>query len=402
MDDEELEKLILNVKKSRPAKWTQNRVDKIRGRLRDFISLQPELYNNVGVLEALTILKEKQTEIDLSNATSSGESGGSGSGGSGESGGSGSGGSGSGAGGDGSGEPGGGGEPGSGDESGDLDDEEAKMAVQIPVPEKYKPGSDLDDFLESVETYFKVAGTKPESQKDFFTLLLGTSARKLKNATTTEKWEKMGYAEVKILAQKVLGQQIRESATVEFLSVVQGTNEQAENYASRVKTLAEKAGITDNSLLLNKIMMGLQQQTVRFEVLKAKPKTYEELLTEITYLTRIWKLSNNNSDVNNVRKDKEGKGKKKFSSKNDGKYNKKRDNNAGTSSDRNRKDVVCFHCRKPGHVKRDCYQLRDKKSANNVKQKQPTPPPPQPQQQQQQQQQKPLYNQLGALSLKRK
>ena len=397
MDDEELEKLILNVKKSRPAKWTQNRVDKIRGRLRDFISLQPELYNNVGVLEALTILKEKQTEIDLSNATSSGESGGSGSGGSGESGGSGSGGSGSGAGGDGSGEPGGGGEPGSGDESGDLDDEEAKMAVQIPVPEKYKPGSDLDDFLESVETYFKVAGTKPESQKDFFTLLLGTSARKLKNATTTEKWEKMGYAEVKILAQKVLGQQIRESATVEFLSVVQGTNEQAENYASRVKTLAEKAGITDNSLLLNKIMMGLQQQTVRFEVLKAKPKTYEELLTEITYLTRIWKLSNNNSDVNNVRKDKEGKGKKKFSSKNDGKYNKKRDNNAGTSSDRNRKDVVCFHCRKPGHVKRDCYQLRDKKSANNVKQKQPTPPQPQ----QQQQQQKPLYNQLGALSLKR-
>ena len=85
--------------------------------------------------------------------------------------------------------------------------------------------------------------------------------------------------------------------------------EKAENFASRVKTLAEKAGITDNALLLNKIIMGLNQQTVRFEVLKAKPKNYAELLTEITYLTKIWKLSKDNSEVNHVRKDKEGKGK---------------------------------------------------------------------------------------------
>ena len=95
-----------------------------------------------------------------------------------------------------------------------------KMA-QVPVPEKYKVGSDLDDFLDSVETYFKVAG----SQKDFFSLLLGTSARRLKNATTTEKWEVMTYMEAKALAQKVLGQQIKESATVEFLGALQGTNE---------------------------------------------------------------------------------------------------------------------------------------------------------------------------------
>ena len=172
-----------------------------------------------------------------------------------------------------------------------------------------------------------------------------------------------------------------------FFGAVQAAETEAV-FAIKVKELADRAGITDAVLLNNKVITGLKNPNVKFEMLKKRYNTFEEMYKDLTFLTGMKKLAgllNTTDIVNEVAETSVNK--MKFDNK-----KKKEDKEDDRPKNKDNKKLTCYFCNRPGHIQRNCFKYKAARSANEVKEQ-----PQQQQQHQQQQQNEGLANRLGQL-----
>ena len=371
--DPVLEKLIKNAQKSRHQKWTIERVLKYSEKLNELIAL------NFDVIDVVAILKNKQEIINASEVkdneskgsdcvTGTGGSAANSSGGPGEGGGSGSGG---GVGGSGGGEGGDGGKGYSEDSESDVEAKVEVMASSIPLPPFYKPNDDLEECISKLERYFKVAKTPEADKKDLMLYVLSAVVKKLKTAARDNSIDDKSYDQVRALAREVLGKHAKQTACLRFFAEQQASQGPIE-FAHEVMSLARKANISDKTMIHSRIITGLRDTALKFELLKNEYPSFEELLKTLTFLCEIRKLSEASAPSVNAINNKEKKKNSRYSDKKD------KSNDKGNKSDYRprkenkdssvKKDRVCFWCKKPGHYKKKCYQWLNRKTTSAVNQ----------------------------------
>ena len=347
-----LEILLSNARKSRNATWSQKRINDYRSDIEKHLIARPELHQRVDVIE---LLSEKQKEIDAAATgkgedlkTNSGSSSGSGSG--------------------------------SSDGSGGGNDHDVKdslrgsrrtMATQIPLPPFYKKSERIEECLAILERYFKVAKTLEEDRKDLLLYVLASEERKLKEGMEGSLEDK-SYEEVKEAALQILGKQDKQAAYLQFFTLQQQMSQTPSEFAFEVKAIARRAGINDAQMINTRIVTGLRDQNLKFEMLKNTHDTFEDLLKVLNFMVEIRKVSSmgatagTNETINYV------KNKNKQYAKKNGKQKDKSDNKNNNDDKGNKKEEknkqsgerLCFFCKKPGHMKKNCFSYLNKKKAS--------------------------------------
>ena len=374
-----MDKLYDNTRKSIKAKWTSKRLLRYINRYNELIAKYPESANKQEAIECKKLLMSKKLEMSTGGNDENNLSGPSGSGNSsGSSGSSGSGGSGA---------------------VGGLN---SNMAV-FPQPSFFKENDNVDQFISQVENYFELAETVETKKKTFFLYLLDKAAAKVKNNLVDAN--KATYLQVVESAKTVLGKKEAQGSYVSFFNLEQG-NDSATVYALRVKDLAFKAKITDIKVINTKIITGLKNQQMKFELLKKEYESFDEMFKELKFLAEICKVAtgSQNNQINQVSGDKKHKYENNDKKKNKN-YNKDSGYKGKNKNKKNDNQVKCFYCEKLGHIKRNCYKYKAAQTNQLAVSDQQNPssyrPPAQQQQNQQNQQQnQPPTHKLGQLSFK--
>lgn len=280
-------------------------------------------------------------------------------------------------------------------------EDKVKMSLKVPSPAFYKEGDDITKYIEKLERYFVLAKVPEEEKCEFLLYLLDDQATKIKDSMSEEEFLKKDYNQQALQARAVLGEEDKQTASVSFFNAMQKTEHET-IFASRVKALAAKAEIKDAVLINNKVITGLNNPNIKFEMLTKKYKTFEEMYKELTFITDMKKLagsSNTSDSIDEVAETSINKIKVDYKRKNDD-----RDNNK--SKEKNYKKLNCYFCGKQGHVQRYCFKYKAARSANEIREQTSNRSSHQHLEQPQQAQQRPeqqsaaLANRLGQLHMK--
>lgn len=238
-----------------------------------------------------------------------------------------------------------------------------KMSFTVPPPPFFKEQDDFEIFLSSVENYMKLIKTEDATKTNLLLYLLGKSASKVIDYLKPKDITKATYTEL-VAACSATFSSDNSEAYIKFFSKNQ-MDEKSVDYALHMKTLAQKAKINDEKILVNRIIPGLKNDTMKFELLKSKILTFDVLLQQIAFLETVCKISSNEAVVNHSKFKKNYK-KNSFGNKSHkkDKNTKDHDKNNRKKSDEN-KNFTCNYCKKPGHIKRNCYKLKNKNKTSN-------------------------------------
>lgn len=243
------------------------------------------------------------------------------------------------------------------------------MALNVPAPEFFKQGADFTEFANKVERYCALVGaTTDEKQKSLLIYLLGNQAKTLEEGISEAEYQALTFKQLKELGKKVFLSKTPHQAMREFFVTRQDSTTGLE-YAKQVKILAEKAKITDEKIIINKVIEGLRDNNLKFELLKLKVEVFSVLLEQIYFLESI---GSGATSVNFMGKGKQynKNSKKQYNSTNQQKQQQSQQNKQNENKDKKKpNNKECFFCKKVGHLKKDCYSYKkwlSKKQNNEV------------------------------------
>lgn len=240
------------------------------------------------------------------------------------------------------------------------------MTAFFPPPAPYKEGCEFSDFLKSVERYAKIVkADSVDEKKNILIYLLGSNAYKLEEALgTVAAGTDITWDIIKTKGCEAFSHTQHEAMALFFAKRQGGEN--SEEYLEAVKTLANAAKIKDETIIVNRMIEGLRDKTVKFELLKLKITSVKEVLTQVKFLNSC-QQNNNQDQINKV----SGNYKNKKNNYNKD-YKKQNNDNQKPQSDKKqneKSDKCCFFCKKPGHFKKNCFNYKkwlNKKSNNDV------------------------------------
>ena len=233
------------------------------------------------------------------------------------------------------------------------------MATQIPLPPFYKKSERIEECLAILERYFKVAKTLEEDRKDLLLYILSSE-------------ESKSYEQVKEAALQILGKQDKQAAYLQFFTLQQQMSQTPSEFAFEVKAIARRAGINDAQMINTRIVTGLRDQNLKFEMLKNTHDTFEDLLKVLNFMVEIRKVSSMGATAGTSETINYVKNKNKQYAKKNGKQKDKSDNKNNNDDKGNKKEEknkqsgerLCFFCKKPGHMKKNCFSYLNKKKAS--------------------------------------
>lgn len=238
-----------------------------------------------------------------------------------------------------------------------------KMSVAVPPPPFFKEGDELETFLDSVESYFKVSGTDDSDnskKKDLLAYLLGPSLKKVKDFLSPVDFSTKSYADLVNACKAALSSGLKKhQAYIKFFTLKQSNSELVNGFALSIKAIAKTAQITDEILIVNRIIDGLKDDKMKFELLKQKITKFDELMTQLTFLEVISEASS--SKVENVNKIRHSKNPRKYE------QNKNKSYKNTDKEKKYPKKGTCNYCKKPGHWKAQCYKLKNKSEEKKLK-----------------------------------
>lgn len=234
------------------------------------------------------------------------------------------------------------------------------MALQIPAPAQYKDSQDWGTWIKNLNSYFTVIKCTTSAEKiNLLLYLIGPEKRQIiedyiSPATTSDQgytYENLTEACSKLWGAEDIN---TKKALADVFQTVQGP-ESIYEYGMKIKNLCKKANITDAILIVNKFITGLKSTKIKFELLKGNITQFDQALQQATLFESISR--DNSSTVNKVSQNQKNK-------------NPKKQNNPKPSTSKdNKTNLECFFCKKPGHIKKNCYNYKkwlNKKTNNDV------------------------------------
>ena len=218
-----------------------------------------------------------------------------------------------------------------------------------------------------------MAKTPEADKKDLMLYVLLAVVKKLETAARDNSIDDKSYDQVRALAREVLGKHAKQTACLRFFAEQQASQGPIE-FAHEVMSLARKANISDKTMIHSRIITGLRDTALKFELLKNEYPSFEELLKTLTFLYEIRKVSSmgatagTNETINYVKnKNKQyakKNGKQKDKSAHDNKNNNDDKGNKKEEKNKRSGERLCFFCKKPGHMKKNCFSYLNKKKTS--------------------------------------
>lgn len=236
------------------------------------------------------------------------------------------------------------------------------MSALIPLPNFFKDGEDFENFVDSLEFYFTIADTNESKKKDLLAYLLGSNLKKVKDFIAPVDISTKNYADLVDACKSTFSSGLKKQQAYVKFFILKQSNEKGSEFAQSVKAVAKIAEINDQILIVNRIIEGLKDQKIKYELLKQKIVVFSELVTQLTFLEMINEASSPKVDEN-VNKIKFSKNSQKYDN-NKNKNNKKGEKN---KEKKNSKKGTCNYCKKPGHWKAQCYKLKNKTESKKPK-----------------------------------
>lgn len=233
----------------------------------------------------------------------------------------------------------------------------------IPAPQPFK--TNFDTWVNSVELYFLVTAVTDESKKkNLFLYLLGSeNLQKLKNFCMGTNFVELNYDTLVENGRKLWENINKRRASDEFYSLKQGA-ESINEYAVKLQSVAEDAGMRDEDTLTNKFISGIKDRTVKYELLSDENiKKFDvalhkaRLLEQLIEKEEINKISYNQQQ-NSKNHNKPGASKQKS-------HQNKHQNNQDRSEKPKLAKNQCSYCKRHGHWKKDCRKLKQKPNSHS-------------------------------------
>ncbi|PAA60150.1 hypothetical protein BOX15_Mlig025062g1 [Macrostomum lignano] len=227
------------------------------------------------------------------------------------------------------------------------------MATRLPTIEPLEESEDPHRWLQRFEICATLNDWKDDKKRNAFLALLGKRIfNLLADAVLPDKLDTKDFDTLsKLLTKEVKGEKSVIASRYEFHKAKQENNEDIATYSRRLKQLSEACKFTDSAdRLRDQFIFGLQSKEILRKLLSEKIEdlTWDKVTAVAAACEAVQRGEKDMTGLN-VLQMRQTSGRPQKGSEAGRKRSQK-----PTSEDKNAKQVTCYCCGKPGHLKSEC------------------------------------------------